>query len=184
MARIIVFIIFGGFGLVMLYVGVTQMVTQRRLLANAERVDAVIVHSDVFSSTSSDDDSRPLRSTSTTTHRPDVKFRYRVKGKVARCAGSNAAKSAAAPNNDGASVNATGRACRHGIRTGSARGLIPRRDALNEYAEERQARVLAEHQATDIATRRAEHDVDSELRALARDGRVWFGTHRPSGTIV
>jgi hypothetical protein len=81
MVRIIVFIIFGGFGLVMLYVGVTQMVTQRRLLANAERVDAVIVHSDVFSSTSSDNDSRPLRSTSTTTHRPDVKFRYRVKGK-------------------------------------------------------------------------------------------------------
>jgi hypothetical protein len=80
MARIIVFIIFGGFGLVMLYVGVTQLVTQRRLLANAERVDAVIVHSEVFSSTSSDNDSRPLRSTSTTTHRPDVKFRYRVKG--------------------------------------------------------------------------------------------------------
>jgi hypothetical protein len=80
MARIIVFIIFGGFGLVMLYVGVTQLVTQRRLLANAERVDAVIVHSDVFSSTSSDNDSRPLRSTSTTTHRPDGKFRYRVKG--------------------------------------------------------------------------------------------------------
>jgi len=78
MARIITFIIFGGFGLVMLYVGVTQYFMQRRLLANARRVDAVIVHSSVFSSTSADTDRRPLRSTSTTTYRPDVKFRYRV----------------------------------------------------------------------------------------------------------
>lgn len=78
MARIIVFVIFGGFGLVMLYVGLTQLVTQRRLLSNAERVDALIVHSDVFSSSSSDTDPRALRSTSTTTHRPDVRFRYRV----------------------------------------------------------------------------------------------------------
>ena len=80
MARIIVVIIFGGFGLVMLYVGVTQLVTQRRLLANAERVDAVIVHSAVFSSTSRDHDPSPSRNTSTTTHRPDVRFRYRVQG--------------------------------------------------------------------------------------------------------
>jgi len=78
MTRIIVTIIFGGFGLVLLYVGVTQFVRQRRLLANAERVDAVIVHSEVFSSTSTDTDPRPLRGTSTTTHRPDVRFRYRV----------------------------------------------------------------------------------------------------------
>ena len=62
----------------MLYVGLTQLLTQRRLLTNAERVDALIVHSEVFSSTSSDTDPRPLRSTSTTTHRPDVRFRYRV----------------------------------------------------------------------------------------------------------
>ena len=78
MARIITFIIFGGFGFVMLYVGVTQFFVQRRLLANAKRVEAVIVHSQVFSSTSSDTDPRPLRSTSTTSHRPDVRFRYRV----------------------------------------------------------------------------------------------------------
>lgn len=80
MARIITFIIFGGFGLVMLYVGVTQFVLQRRLLANAERVDAVIVHSEVLTSTSADTDSRLLRSNSTTSHRPDVRFRYRVGG--------------------------------------------------------------------------------------------------------
>ena len=78
MARIITFVIFGGFGLVLLYVGVTQYFMQRRLLANAQRVDARIVYSEVFTSTSADTDPRPLRSTSTTTHRPDVKFRYRV----------------------------------------------------------------------------------------------------------
>lgn len=78
MAQIITFLIFGGFGFVMLYVGVTQFFMQRRLLANAKRVSAVIVHSEVFSSTSSDTDPRPLRSTSTTTHRPDVRFRYLV----------------------------------------------------------------------------------------------------------
>jgi hypothetical protein len=80
MARIIVTVIFGGFGLVMAFVGIKQYFMQRRLLANAERVDAVIVHSEVFSSTSSNTDRRTLRSNSTTTHRPDVKFRYRRKG--------------------------------------------------------------------------------------------------------
>jgi hypothetical protein len=80
MARIIATIIFGGFGLVMLYVGVTQFFMQRRLLSRAERVDAVIVHSEVFSSTTKDSDPSPSRSTSTTTHRPDVRFRYRVHG--------------------------------------------------------------------------------------------------------
>jgi hypothetical protein len=80
MARIITFVIFGGFGFVMLYVGVTQYFMQRRLLANAQRVDARITHSEVFSSTSADTDPRPLRSTSTTTHRPDVKFRYQLGG--------------------------------------------------------------------------------------------------------
>jgi hypothetical protein len=80
MARIITFIIFGGFGFVLLYVGVTQYFMQRRLLAHAQRVDARIVHSEVFTSTSADTDPRMLRSTSTTTHRPDVKFRYQVGG--------------------------------------------------------------------------------------------------------
>ncbi len=80
MAQIITFVIFGGFGLVMLFVGVTQYFRQRRLLTNAERVDAVIVHSEVFSSTSADTDQRLNRSNSTTTHRPDVRFTYRVGG--------------------------------------------------------------------------------------------------------
>ncbi len=80
MAQIITFLIFGGFGLVMLFVGLTQFVQQRRLLSNSERIDAVIVHSQVFSSTSANTDRRLLRSTSTTTHRPDVKFRYHIGG--------------------------------------------------------------------------------------------------------
>jgi hypothetical protein len=80
MARIIATIIFGGFGLVLLYVGVTQLVMQRRLLARARRVDAVIVHSEVFSSTTRDTDPSVTRNTSTTTHRPDVRFRYEVHG--------------------------------------------------------------------------------------------------------
>ncbi|MEQ1690583.1 MAG: DUF3592 domain-containing protein [Gemmatimonas sp.] len=80
MARIITFVIFGGFGLVMLYVGITQLIQQRRSLTYSERIDAEIVHSEVFTSTSADTDPRLGRSTSTTSHRPDVRFRYMVGG--------------------------------------------------------------------------------------------------------
>ena len=80
MAQIITFIIFGGFGFAMLFVGVKQFLQQRRNLTNAEQVDATIVHSQVFTSTSSNTDRRLGRSNSTTTHRADVRFRYRVSG--------------------------------------------------------------------------------------------------------
>lgn len=80
MARIIATLIFGGFGLVLLYVGITQFVQQRRNLANAERVDATITESVVFTSTTRDTDQRLTSSNSTTSHRPDVKFRYVVAG--------------------------------------------------------------------------------------------------------
>lgn len=82
MARIIVFLIFGGFGFVMLYVGVTQYWLQRRLLSRAEPIDAEITHSAVFTSTSSDTDASLQRNTSTTSHRADVKFRYAVNGEI------------------------------------------------------------------------------------------------------
>ena len=82
MAQIIVFLIFGGLGFVMLYVGVTQFFRQRRLLSRARPVNATIVKSEVFSSKSADTDSRLDRNTSTTTHRPDVKFRYEVNGQT------------------------------------------------------------------------------------------------------
>lgn len=81
MARIIVFIIFGGFGLVMLYVGTTQFFQQRRLMSNAVKIRAVITHSEVFSSKSIDTDQRLGRDNSTTSHRADVKFKYEVDGK-------------------------------------------------------------------------------------------------------
>jgi Protein of unknown function (DUF3592) len=82
MAQIIVFLIFGGFGLVMLYVGVTQYFRQRRLLRRAQPVDATILKSEVFSSKSADTDSRLLRDNSTTTHRPELRFRYEVNGQT------------------------------------------------------------------------------------------------------
>jgi Protein of unknown function (DUF3592) len=82
MAQIIIFLIFGGFGSVMLYVGVTQYFRQRRLLRRATPVNATIVRSEVFSSKSADTDSRLQRDNSTTTHRPEVRFRYEVNGQT------------------------------------------------------------------------------------------------------
>ena len=82
MARIITVIIFGGFGLFMLYTGITQLVQQRRNLAHAAPIEAIVIASAVFTSTSSDTDPRLLRSTSTTTYRPDVTFRYVVAGRA------------------------------------------------------------------------------------------------------
>lgn len=82
MAQIIVFLIFGGFGFAMLYVGVTQFFRQRRLLSRARPVSATILKSEVFSSKSADTDARLDRNTSTTTYRPDVRFRYEVNGQT------------------------------------------------------------------------------------------------------
>jgi hypothetical protein len=74
--RWIALIIFGGFGLVLLYVGVTQYFLQRRLLANAVTIEAQIIKSEVRRIVSSDTDRRPLRDNSTVSYRPDVQFRY------------------------------------------------------------------------------------------------------------
>jgi len=80
MARIIVYAIFAGFGLVLLYVGLTQFFQQRRLLRAAQPVEAVILSSRVTSSTSKDTDGRSFQNNSTTTHSPDVRFRYTIAG--------------------------------------------------------------------------------------------------------
>jgi len=80
MARIITLIITGGFAAMFLYVGITQFIQQRRSLANAERIDATIIHSAVVTTTSKDTDSSIGGSNNTTTHRPDVRFRYVVAG--------------------------------------------------------------------------------------------------------
>ncbi len=84
MAQIITFILFGGLGLMLLVVGVVQMRQQRRNLAHAEPVVATIEHAAVFTSTSADTDPRLDRNTSTTSHRPDVRFRYEVAGRTWR----------------------------------------------------------------------------------------------------
>ncbi|MGH7132613.1 MAG: DUF3592 domain-containing protein [Phycisphaerales bacterium] len=75
-AQWIVFLVFGGFGIVLAYVGVTQSILQRRMLAAAQPIVATIVHSEVFKSTSSDTDTRLGRDNSTSSYRPDVRFRY------------------------------------------------------------------------------------------------------------
>ena len=81
-AQIIVFLIFGGFGFVMLYVGATQFFRQCRLLRRAQQISVTIIKSEVFSSNSADTDNRIGRDNSTTTHRPDVRFRYVVNGQT------------------------------------------------------------------------------------------------------
>src|SRR5262245_51478147 len=80
MARWIALFIFGGFGLVLLYVGVTQFFLQRRLLANAVTIEVQIIKSEVFKSVSADTDTRLGRDNSTTSYRPDVRFRYSYLG--------------------------------------------------------------------------------------------------------
>jgi hypothetical protein len=78
MARYIVWLLCGGFAVMFLYVGVTQWWQQRRGLAHAEQVEALILESRVQVSTSRDTDPDLRRNTSTTSHLPIVRFRYRV----------------------------------------------------------------------------------------------------------
>ena len=80
MAQWITFLIFGGFGVMFLYVGITQFIQQRRNLADARPIQATVVHSQVVSSTTADTDGRVGFSNSTTSHRPDVRFTYQVLG--------------------------------------------------------------------------------------------------------
>jgi hypothetical protein len=84
MAQIITFLIFGGLGLMLLVVGATQLWQQRRNMAHARSVLATIEHSAVVSHTSADTDGELLSSNSTTSHRPDVRFRYLVGGRTYR----------------------------------------------------------------------------------------------------
>lgn len=79
-AQAIVYAVIAGFGLVMLYVGLTEWAAQRRALRSAAPVDAEIVWSDVRESRSLDTDNRPLRDNSTTTYTPEVKFKYQFAG--------------------------------------------------------------------------------------------------------
>src|SRR5215212_2320569 len=80
MARIITLIICCGFAAMFLYVGAMQFWQQRRNLAHAKPIDAVIVHSAVKVSKTRDTDERVGFSNSTTTYLPEVRFRYAVAG--------------------------------------------------------------------------------------------------------
>jgi hypothetical protein len=70
------FLIFGGGGLALLYVGVTQYFLQRRLMANAIAIEVEIIKSEIFKSVSADTDQRLNRNNSTTSFRPEIRFRY------------------------------------------------------------------------------------------------------------
>ncbi len=76
--RVLIMLVFCGFACVMLYVGFTQYLQQRRLLSAARAVEAEIIESRVEVSRSADTDNRPLRDNSTSSYRPVVRFRYRV----------------------------------------------------------------------------------------------------------
>jgi hypothetical protein len=80
MALIITLLICCGFAAMFLYVGATQFWQQRRNLAHAEPVDALIVHSAVKVSRTRDSDQRVGFSNSTTSYMPEVRFRYAVAG--------------------------------------------------------------------------------------------------------
>jgi len=77
----IILAVFGGFSIMMLYVGITQYFVQRELTADPRRVTVKNVKSEVFRSESRDTNHGDLRDTSTVSYRPDVRFAYDVDGK-------------------------------------------------------------------------------------------------------
>jgi hypothetical protein len=76
----IAFLVMAAFAIMMLYVGTTQFLLQRRLLAHARPVDATILRSEVTRSESADTDRRLLSSNSTISYSPEIRFRYLVNG--------------------------------------------------------------------------------------------------------
>jgi hypothetical protein len=79
MVQIIAVLIFGALGIMFLYVGATQFLLQRKLLATAEPIDALITRSEVVSHTSRTRTNGRVRTT--TTHRPEVRFSYAYLGR-------------------------------------------------------------------------------------------------------
>lgn len=70
----------GGLGVMLIVVGAREFLSQRRMLATAVPVEAVILSAQVTSAASISTDSRPLRSSTTMSHRPCVRFRYTFRG--------------------------------------------------------------------------------------------------------
>ena len=73
-------LMFGGLGIMLIYVGGREFVVQRRIVATAEPVEATILSTRIVSSKSSHTDNRTLRDNSTTTYTPEVRFSYTFRG--------------------------------------------------------------------------------------------------------
>jgi hypothetical protein len=80
-ARIIATAIFGGFGIVLLVVGVRNLLQQRRFLSNPRRIEVTIVKSEIKKLTTRDTKHGDLRDTSTNSYRPILEFSYEIDGK-------------------------------------------------------------------------------------------------------
>lgn len=70
----------GGLGIMLLVVGTRELFNQRRVLANAVEVEAVVLSASVTTSTSMDTDQRLLRDNSTKSYVPEVRFAYTLGG--------------------------------------------------------------------------------------------------------
>lgn len=71
-----------GFGIMMLYVGITQYFLQRALVADPKRVTVTIIQSEVSKHQSSNTRREPLRDDSTISYNAEVKFSYTIDGKM------------------------------------------------------------------------------------------------------
>ncbi len=74
MTQWFVFLVFGGLGGMLLFVGATQWRLQHRLMRHAQPVTARIVRAELHSSQPRDDED-------TVTHRAEVRFRYQCQGR-------------------------------------------------------------------------------------------------------
>ncbi|MBX3380766.1 MAG: DUF3592 domain-containing protein [Phycisphaeraceae bacterium] len=71
---------FGGLGITLIAVGTRELFIQKRVMANAVEVEAVVLSATVKESTSPDTDRRLLRDNSTKSYVPEVRFAYTMGG--------------------------------------------------------------------------------------------------------
>lgn len=70
----------GGLGVMLIVVGTREFFAQRRSIATAVPVEATVLSARVVSSRRTDTESRMMRDSSTTSHRPEVRFAYTFGG--------------------------------------------------------------------------------------------------------
>lgn len=73
-------LMFGGLGIMLIAVGTRELFMQRRVMANAVQVEAVVLSANVLESTSPDKDRRPLRDNGMKSYVPEVRFAYTIGG--------------------------------------------------------------------------------------------------------